>query len=115
MARKQTENEVVAECIAWLRERGWVARRQHVGTFQPISGGAPVRMGENGECDWRCFRAAHGKCIEYFEWEAKSPGKKPRPDQLEYIAKRRHQGFNATWADSLEMLQEWYFEVAGYE
>ena len=111
----KSETAVTAECIAWLRERGWIARRQHVGTFQPISGGAPVRMGENGECDWRCMRALPGHCTEMFELEMKASGKKPRKEQYEYLAKRRHQGFNATWVDSLEMLQRWYFDEAGYE
>jgi hypothetical protein len=109
-----TENEVTAECIGWLREKGWLCRRQHVGAFQPVSGGAITRMGEEGEADWRCLRAAHGKCIEYFELEFKATGKQPRPKQREYAAKRKHQGFNATWTDSLEKLKAWYSE-AGYQ
>jgi hypothetical protein len=110
----KSEAEVVAECVAWLRERGWIARRNHVGAFQPVSGGSIVRMGETGECDWRFIKAKHGECVLYMEVEFKRPGKKPRPEQLEYLAKRKHQGFRATWADSLEMLQAWYTE-AGYE
>jgi hypothetical protein len=108
-----TENEVTAACIGWLRKRGWICRRQHVGSFQPLSGGAIVRMGEEGECDWRCLRARGGAYIEYFELEMKATGKSPRPKQREYIAKRIHQGFNATWVDSLEALKKWYAGV-GY-
>lgn len=108
MGRIQVERQTTADCIEWLRDRGWICRRQHVGTFQPISGGAPTKMGEQGECDWRCMRAANEKHIEYFELELKATGKKPRPDQFQYMAKRQHQGFKVTWADSLEMLQAWY-------
>lgn len=102
------EKQITNDCIEWLRSKNWICRRQHVGTFKPMSGGAPVTMGENGECDWRCMRAAHGKTVEYFELEMKAPGKKPRPDQLEYMAKRTHQGFNVVWADSLNVLKKWY-------
>lgn len=108
-----TEAEVTSECITWLRSLGWICRRQHVGAFQPISGGAVTRMGEEGECDWRCMRAKGGAYIEYFEVEFKATGKEPRPKQREYIAKRTHQGFNATWCDSLEALKRWYKGV-GY-
>lgn len=103
-----TENEVTSACIDWLRSLGWICRRQHVGAFQPVSGGAIVRMGEEGECDWRCMRPIGGRPIEYFELELKASGKTPRPKQREYIAKRVHQGFRATWTDSLESLQKWY-------
>ena len=107
----QSEREVVHDCIGWLRSQGWICRRQHVGSFQPVSGGAVVRMGEEGECDWRCMRKGGGDCVEYFELEMKAFGKRPRLKQLEYMAKRRHQGLHATWADSLEMLQLWYREA----
>ena len=107
----QSEREVVGDCIGWLRSQGWICRRQHVGSFQPVSGGAVVRMGEEGECDWRCMRKRGGDCVEYFELEMKASAKRPRLKQLEYMAKRRHQGLHATWADSLEMLQLWYREA----
>lgn len=108
-----TEREVVSQCIDWLRSKGWICRRQHVGLFYTADG-RPQRIGDAGEPDWRCIRATGGRLIEYFEFEAKAQGKKPRPEQREYIAKRRHQGFRATWADSLEMLQGWY-AAEGYE
>jgi len=107
----QSEREVVHDCIGWLRRQGWICRRQHVGTFQPVSGGAVVRMGEEGECDWRCMRKRGADCVEYFELEMKASGKRPRVKQLEYMAKRRHQGLHATWADSLDMLRKWYQEA----
>ena len=55
---KQSEREVTADCIGWLRSQGWTCRRQHVGTFQPIAGGAPVKVGESGESDWVCRKPA---------------------------------------------------------
>lgn len=104
-----SERQVTNECIEWLRSIGWICRRQHVGTFQPMSGGAPVRMGEAGACDWVCFRALPDRTADYLELELKALGKRPRPDQYEYMAKRTHQGFHATWCDSLDMLKKWYF------
>jgi len=103
-----TEREVTNDCITWLRSMGWTCRRQHVGTFAPVSGGAPITVGTPGECDWVCRKPATATTAYLFELELKATGKKPRKDQHEYMAKRIHQGFLATWADSLEMLKEWY-------
>ena len=113
VVKEVTEAQVTNACIGWLRARGWICRRQHVGGYQPISGGPVVRMGERGECDWRCMRVSHDRRIDYFELEMKATGKQPRQEQYEYMAKRTHQGFNATWANSLDMLKLWYMEKYG--
>lgn len=105
-----TEAQVTKDCIGWLRARGWICRRQHVGGYQPLSGGPIVRMGEEGECDWRCMRVIKAGNVEYFELEMKATGREPKPHQREYIAKRIHQGFNATWTDSLDKFKLWYME-----
>lgn len=107
-----TEREVVHECIEWLRGQGWICRRQHVGLFMTQQG-TPIRLGEVGESDWRCIRPKGGNYAEVFELEMKAPGKKPKPEQLEYMAKRRHQGLQATWASSLTMLKDWCRETYG--
>jgi hypothetical protein len=104
-----SENEVEAEIISWLRAGGWICRRQHVGVFRTMDG-RKLRLGELGECDWRCMKAVDGAKVKYFELECKATGKTPEPEQREYIAKRRHQGFIAIWADSLEMFLE-CFEI----
>lgn len=108
---KQSEREVTADCIGWLRSQGWTCRRQHVGTFQPITGGSPVKIGEGGESDWICRKPATPTTAYLFELELKATGKRPRSDQFEYMAKRIHQGFLATWADSLDQLKEWYADT----
>lgn len=102
----------MAECINWLRSKDWICRRNHVGVFE-TQYGKPMRVGENGSCDWICIRALPDRTAQYVEIEFKASGKKPRKEQYEYIAKRTHQGFNATWADSLEMLKKWYAERYG--
>ena len=109
MSRVQNERETTYKAISWLRSQGWICRRNHVGLFT-TQYGSPIKIGEVGSCDWYCIRASDGKCIQYMEVEFKGSGKKPRKEQREYIAKRTHQGFNATWADSLEMLKAWYEE-----
>lgn len=107
-----TERQVVNDCIEWLRGKGWICRRQPVGLFMTLNG-KPHPVGERGECDWRCVMPKGGHYALYFELEVKAPGKKPRPEQLEYMAKRRHQGLDATYADSLPMLQAWYRDTYG--
>jgi len=72
-----------------------------------------MRVGEVGSCDWICIRALPDRNAEYTEVEFKANGKKPRKEQLEYMAKRTHQGFNVTWVDSLDMLKAWYAERYG--
>lgn len=102
------ERQVVHDVITWLRSEGWICRRQHVGTFQPLSGGPPVKMGETGEPDWRCMRAMTPGVAQYFELEAKRPGETPEDHQLEKMAKRTYQGFLVTWSDSLDSFKTWY-------
>lgn len=106
------ERQVVSDCIKWLRKKGWICRRQNVGLFLTQQG-TPIRLGEVGEPDWRCMRPKGGNYVEYFELEAKRPGKTPGDKQLEYMAKRKYQGFVCTWADSLPMLQAWYRDTYG--
>lgn len=104
---KQSENDVEAECIGWLRKQGWIVRRQHSGVFYTRDG-RPLKIGETGECDWRAFKGgdARGKLHQqYFELEVKATGKKPSKAQREYILKRLHQGVVAIWADSLDNMQ----------
>ena len=104
---KQTENEVEAECIGWLRKQGWIVRRQHSGVFYTRDG-RPLKVGETGECDWRAFKGGDARGIlhqQYFELELKATGKKPSKAQRNYMTKRMHQGVLAFWADSLDSMQ----------
>jgi hypothetical protein len=101
----KSENDIEAEIIGYLRERGWICRRQHVGVYSTPDGRRQA-IGDRGECDWRCFRAHDGILAKYLELEVKAPGKKPTSAQMEYMAKRQAQGFVAVWADSLEMFRD---------
>lgn len=117
---KQSENEVEADCIQWLRDLGWRAWRQHSGTFY-TKRGTPIPMGEDGICDWRFERpvkvngpvAANGgrlvsSFVQQFELETKATGEKPTKAQREYMAKRTFNGHVVMWTDSLAMLQPQY-------
>ena len=104
---KQTENEVEADVVGWLRKRGWIVRRQHVGTFY-TSSGIPISIGETGACDWWGVRAVSHGYAEYIEIEIKATGKRPSKKQGEYMALRKHRGFTCIWADSLEIFEKKY-------
>ena len=99
-----SENEVERRIIGFLQDQTppWIIDRNHVGLFFNRMG-TPVKIGRPGQCDWRAMRAG-----QYFEFEVKAPGEKPKPAQYEYMATRTHQGILVTWADSLEMFQQWY-------
>jgi hypothetical protein len=109
-----TENDVEAEIIGFLVNRGWIIRRQHSAVLLTPYGGK-VRVGEEGQCDWSAMRPTkQDRIVEYLEIEVKRPGKKPSKPQREYIAKRLHQGISATWADSLDLFRRWY-HMEGFE
>jgi hypothetical protein len=103
-----SENKVERDIICFLQQQtpNWIIDRNHVGLFFNRMG-TPVKIGRKGQCDWRAMRAG-----QYFEFEVKAPGEKPKPAQYEYMALRTHQGILVTWADSLEMFERWYKAVA---
>lgn len=105
--KKQSENEVEVDIIAFLRARGWIVDRNQVGLFFTRDA-RPVRVGREGQCDWRAVRHRTAGGCDYLEVEAKATGQKPDKAQLEYIALRRHQGIPCTWADSVAMFEQWY-------
>lgn len=114
-----TENEIEYEIITWLRARNWICRRQQSGVFFTADG-RRMKIGENGECDWRCMRplprirkpqvlpTSDGR-VEYLELEAKSTNGKPSENQRAYIAKRTEQGVAVIVADSMEKFRWEYY------
>ena len=104
------ENILEGQICDFLRLRNWHLIRQQVGTFVPyrmlmgktaIEGVRPVRIGEKGAADWIAIRPrADGADLFFFE--AKAPGKKPRPEQLEWLRKRRAVGFVAEFFDDFD-------------
>jgi hypothetical protein len=45
------ESVLMAEIMLAMSERGLLVWRQHVGTYRPIHGGAPIKMGLTGMSD----------------------------------------------------------------
>lgn len=71
--------------------------------------GRPVHIGQKGRCDWICYRrTGFPSTPELFELEVKGPRRTPTPEQLEYIGKRRIQGFFAEWFDNFCAFEQWY-------
>lgn len=100
-----TENEVSAQVVAWLQERGWYPERRNVGMFWTAERfGKPFRVGTVGACDWIFAHPTLG----YLEVEMKATGKQPSKAQREYMALRTHHGLKATWCDSLDAFSDWY-------
>lgn len=102
---RKTEREVTAEILKEMIRRGWRPRRSHSGLFYTRDG-RPQRIGEPGMCDWVFLR--NSICpMHYCEVEIKASGKKPSPQQLEYMAAMNHAGIACTWVDSVEELTKW--------
>jgi hypothetical protein len=108
-----TENDVEAEILRFLVRHGWIVRRQHSGVFR-TNAGHSVRIGEKGMADWSAMKPTGRGTVRYLEVEVKAPGKAARPEQREYIAKRKHQGISCCVADSGLAFEEWYF-AEGFE
>jgi hypothetical protein len=102
-----TEKDVTKQVCDYLRVRGWSVHRCHVGVYQPISGGAPVRMGEKGMTDLFAVRPKHGAVAEFFWLELKAPGNRPSPDQSLWMERQHAAGFEAVCFDSLEKCADW--------
>jgi hypothetical protein len=109
---KQTENEVEADVVGWLRKSGWIVRRQHVGCYYTVDG-RTVRIGEVGQCDWLAMRHFGRGSAEVLEFEAKRTGAKPSKAQREYMAKQNRGSFVCICADSLESFIARYQESFG--
>jgi hypothetical protein len=142
------ENQVESICLGYLRACGWTVERQQAGT---VCGLGPllqaldrsqaitrelvyrslIRSGSKGRCDWVAVRhlrmmdhsgmRAIVAVVQRFELEIKAPGRKPSPEQLDYIRQRNATGLLATWCDRLlpsdpgesEALLTWYERVFG--
>jgi hypothetical protein len=120
------ENMLERQIIDFLAWRGFITLRLHVGLFVPyrvlkqvlagqLAPEAAARnvatIGEEGMTDWWSARpiippgarALDGPWPwEAFFWEAKAPGKRPSPAQLEWLARRRQGGLEATWFNQFQ-------------
>jgi len=117
------ENILEEQIRAFLAVRGWTTTRQHVGSFVPTgvvmrllaSGHALtkeslfrsiVRVGAKGDLDWRADRSVPVKgfsgITQSFQYEAKAPGEKPRPEQRDRIRELQALGYIADYFDDLD-------------
>ncbi len=104
----KSESSVAAEIVKYMHGEGWLAKRNHVGTFLTHYGGH-IHVGEQGEPDWLFLRPTASLWVE-----VKKPSEKPKKHQREYIAKLQHKGFFAVAVDSLDALKE-YLANAGFD
>lgn len=105
---KPTENTVESAVLKFMKEHGWRATRNHVGVFKTAYGGT-ISIGTKGFPDWTFTRRfpRHG-CANLMHVEAKAPGKRPAPKQVEVMASLNYLGELAVWCDSLESFRTVY-------
>ena len=119
------ENIVTAQIKDYLEARGYTVTRQHVGTYTPyrillqlteaLKRGADmavelekarhniIRIGKEGDADWRAEKRVNGVLHQLLYLEMKAPGKKPDPHQLLWLEQRRATGTPADWFDSFDV------------
>ncbi len=118
------ENIVEAQIVGFLRLRRWIVKRQHVGKHVPLGFllrmlergritkadvfRAVVDVGEKHAADWRAERSAGGGLMQVLYVEVKAPGRKPSPEQADWIERVRLTGALATWSDSIDDFESWY-------
>ncbi|MEI9975080.1 MAG: hypothetical protein WDO73_25320 [Ignavibacteriota bacterium] len=123
------ENIVESQIRRFLESRGWIVIRQQAGTVagigpllaaldrdEPITREllyrCMIRTGAKGRADWVAVRPVsyvdldlarrHPGLVQRFEMEIKAPGKKPSPEQRQYLEDRAAVGFLGGWFDSFE-------------
>jgi hypothetical protein len=116
------ENKLETVIEGFLTARRWKIIRQHVGTYVPLGrimsylesegGVVPkaavfrniVRIGSKGDPDWLAVRPKRGVrgVYELFFYEAKAPGEKPKPEQLQRLKELAAAGYTAAWFDNYD-------------
>jgi len=137
--RKQDlpENILEEQIGGFMRARNWTRTRNHVGTFVPLgfilrqfetlsSGSVDIeslkqsmmrnlaRIGTKGQPDYVFTRPRFDAGFALFQkvWiECKAPGKKPRPEQAEWIRNSNLMGEPANWFDGFDKFIAWYKEI----
>lgn len=96
-----TESDVVRDCLQFLRLNGIEAWRQNSGAI-PLPGGGFRRFnGRKGQAD--IIGIVKGR---FFACECKMPGKKPTPEQDEFLDMVTRNGGISCWVTSVEELQD---------
>lgn len=131
---KLKESDVAQQIKGWLRVRRWHVERQQSGFFpvgqNPDGSTRFLRVGTKGKSDYVAWRPLSleqlavqlnlncGQLVrdpnngngvaQMFFYETKAPGKRPTPDQAQWMEHRRVEGFLAEWFSSLDSFVEWY-------
>lgn len=104
-----SENEVESLVVKFMRAKGWIACRNHIGVLPN-----GWRLGKKYTPDWTFQKPVSSGLYLICHIEVKREGVRLSPTckkdkgQLEAIAKLNHIGQPATWINSLDMLQLWY-------
>lgn len=106
-APRATENNVEAGATDFWEVTGWTVLRNHVGVFRSLDGHRVIRLGTAGMTDYLALKPCGGRVLAVWT-EIKRPGEKPRADQLEWMAARRNEGFEAQWFDDAAVLAKWF-------
>lgn len=116
------ENILEEQIKGFLAVRGWGVTRNHVGRYIPLYvvmqaaetntiirvnqlGGRIVTIGTKGQCDYTFSRARPELGFgmhQRMHIETKAPGKKPKPEQLEWMRERNALGEPAAWFDDYQ-------------
>jgi hypothetical protein len=120
------ENILERQITDLLAAHGYLNVRQHCGTYLPfrvvkqLQAGQisleqalrnVIRIGEEGTSDWWSARPIippGGRALDgphpwqAFFWEAKAPGKRPSPAQLEWLDRRRQVGIEVAWFNEFQ-------------
>lgn len=123
------ENIVESQILGFLRARGWIMRRNHVGKHVPLGWllgmlergpltremlfRAVVDVGERNAADWSGHRTISDGHHQILHVEVKALGQRPKPEQEEWLRDRVALQEPACWADSLEAFMAWYRGVFG--
>lgn len=104
--KRHVEHGFQVKLVAWMRNQG-------LPVFSIPNEGNRGRLATHrlkeaglwpGACDLFLFRPAKGYCGYFIEM--KSPGEKPRANQLEFMARVRSEGYKAEWFDDLEKARQ---------
>jgi len=132
------ENQLEGQVLGFLRARGWTVIRNHVGRYVPLYvvmqaqeanqvirvntlGGRIVTIGKKGQSDYTATRPrpelGYGM-QQQIHIELKAPGKRPTPEQLEWMRQKNATGEPAEWFDEFQddwphSFVPWYKRVMG--
>ncbi len=114
------ENIIEGQISDFLRSRGWLLKRNNVGSFIPtgvimrlVESGQVLdksslfrgilRIGEKGMPDWTAERLTGTRgIVQQFFWEAKGPKQRPSAEQKQYMATMRALGHEVDWYDDFD-------------